>query len=28
MSWTVAGLHEAQKNLDHWYALTADAAAG
>jgi cysteinyl-tRNA synthetase len=28
MSWTVAGLHEAQKNLDHWYALTADAAPG
>jgi cysteinyl-tRNA synthetase len=28
MSWTVAGLHEAQKNLDHWYPLTADAAPG
>jgi cysteinyl-tRNA synthetase len=28
MSWTVAGLHEAQKNLDYWYALTADAAPG
>ena len=28
MSWTVAGLHEAQKHLDHWYALTADAAPG
>jgi cysteinyl-tRNA synthetase len=28
MSWSVAGLREAQKNLDHWYALTADAAPG
>ncbi|MGB6543001.1 MAG: cysteine--tRNA ligase [Xanthobacteraceae bacterium] len=28
MSWTVAGLHEAQKNLDYWYALAADAAPG
>ena len=28
MNWTVAGLREAQKNLDHWYALTADAGPG
>jgi cysteinyl-tRNA synthetase len=28
MNWTVAGLREAQKNLDHWYALTADLAPG
>src|SRR5580700_4717686 len=28
ISWTVAGLREAQKNLDHWYALTADVAPG
>ena len=28
MNWTIAGLREAQKNLDHWYALTADAAPG
>ncbi len=26
INWTVAGLHEAQKNLDHWYALTGDVA--
>jgi cysteinyl-tRNA synthetase len=28
INWTVAGLREAEKILDHWYALTADAAAG
>jgi cysteinyl-tRNA synthetase len=28
ISWTVAGLREAQKNLDHWYALTGDVAPG
>jgi cysteinyl-tRNA synthetase len=28
LNWTVKGLREAQKVLDHWYALTADAAPG
>jgi cysteinyl-tRNA synthetase len=28
INWTVAGLREAQKNLDHWYALTGDAQPG
>jgi len=28
MNWTVGGLREAQKNLDHWYSLTADVAPG
>jgi cysteinyl-tRNA synthetase len=28
INWTVAGLREAQKNLDHWYALTADVTPG
>jgi cysteinyl-tRNA synthetase len=28
IDWTVAGLREAQKTLDHWYELTADAQAG
>jgi cysteinyl-tRNA synthetase len=28
MNLTIAGLREAQRNLDHWYALTADAAPG
>ncbi len=28
INWTVAGLREAQKTLDHWYGLTADAAPG
>jgi len=28
MNWTLAGLREAQKNLDHCYALTADAGPG
>src|SRR5690349_14538 len=28
INWTLAGLRESQKNLDHWYALTANAAPG
>ena len=28
INWTVAGLREAQKNLDRWYALTADVQPG
>jgi cysteinyl-tRNA synthetase len=28
IDWTIGGLREAQKTLDHWYALTADAAPG
>ncbi len=28
INWTVAGLREAQKSLDHWYALTAEVAPG
>src|SRR5471030_1723873 len=28
INWTVAGLREAQKTLDHWYELTADVAPG
>jgi cysteinyl-tRNA synthetase len=28
IDWTVAGLREAQKTLDHWYELTAHAPAG
>ena len=28
INWTVTGLREAQKNLDHWYALTADVQPG
>jgi cysteinyl-tRNA synthetase len=28
INWTIAGLREAQKNLDHWYDLTADAEPG
>jgi len=28
INWTVVGLREAQKNLEHWYALTADAQPG
>ncbi len=28
INWTLAGLRESQKNLDHWYALTAEAASG
>jgi len=28
INWTVAGLRESQKNLDHWYELTADAQPG
>ena len=28
INWTLAGLREAQKTLDHWYALAGDAAPG
>jgi len=28
MNWTLAGLREAQKNLEHWYGLTGDATPG
>ena len=28
INWTINGLTEAQKTLDHWYALTADTGAG
>src|SRR6185312_12768097 len=28
INWTVAGLREAQRALDHWYAITGDAAPG
>jgi cysteinyl-tRNA synthetase len=28
ISWTVTGLREAQKTLDHWYGLIADVAPG
>jgi cysteinyl-tRNA synthetase len=28
INWTVAGLREAQKNLDHWYTLTVGAQPG
>ena len=28
INWTVAGLREAQKTLDHWYGLVEDASAG
>jgi cysteinyl-tRNA synthetase len=28
INWTMNGLTEAQKTLDHWYALTAEASAG
>src|SRR5215469_3825638 len=28
INWTVAGLRESQKNLDHWYDLTADVQPG
>jgi cysteinyl-tRNA synthetase len=28
INWTEAGLREAKRTLDHWYALTADVAAG
>ena len=28
INWTVAGLRETQKNLDHWYALTTDVEPG
>ena len=28
INWTVTGLRESQKNLDHWYELTADVQPG
>ena len=28
INWTEAGLREAKRTLDHWYALTADVTAG
>ena len=28
MNWTLSGLRESQKSLDHWYKLTADSAPG
>jgi cysteinyl-tRNA synthetase len=28
INWTITGLREAQKVLDHWYELTADVAPG
>ena len=28
INWTITGLREAQKILDHWYELTADVAPG
>ena len=28
INWTIAGLREAQKNLEHWYALTDDVEPG
>jgi cysteinyl-tRNA synthetase len=28
INWTIAGLREAQKTLDHWYELTAEVAPG
>ncbi len=28
INWTIAGLREAQKSLDHWYDLTADVEPG
>ena len=28
MNWTLAGLREAEKNLEHWYGLTGDATPG
>ena len=28
INWTMAGLRESQKNLDHWYELTADVQPG
>ena len=28
MNWTLNGLRESQKNLDHWYALTAESPPG
>ena len=28
MNWTLAGLRESQKNLEHWYGLTGDSTPG
>jgi len=28
MNWTLAGMREAQKSLDHWYGLTGDSTPG
>jgi len=28
MNWTLSGLRESQKSLDHWYKLTGDSAPG
>jgi cysteinyl-tRNA synthetase len=28
MNWTLAGLRDAQRHLNHWYELTRDVAAG
>jgi cysteinyl-tRNA synthetase len=28
INWTMAGLREAQKTLDHWYGIAADVAPG
>ena len=28
INWTIAGLKESQKNLDHWYELTSEAKPG
>ena len=28
INWTLSGLRDAQKNLDHWYELTGDVAPG
>jgi cysteinyl-tRNA synthetase len=28
INWTLTGLREAQRTLDHWYALTADVTSG
>jgi cysteinyl-tRNA synthetase len=28
INWTIAGMREAQKNLDHWFEITTDTAPG
>jgi cysteinyl-tRNA synthetase len=28
INWTIAGMRDAQKNLDHWFDITADSAPG